>query len=88
MHRTAAARAVLVLDIDDDRDPRQMQRQGATGAPRRLALAAHLLVGCRSSLDNRLGEPQRLCDLFQRELQLSRGRSSPSARRSGCASAP
>jgi hypothetical protein len=35
-----------------------MRRQGAAVALRRLALASRLRVGCRFSLDNRLGEPQ------------------------------
>jgi hypothetical protein len=47
MHGPAVARAALVLDIDDDLDPRQMGGK----ALRRLALAAHLLVGGRFSLD-------------------------------------
>ena len=39
MHRAAAARAALVIDIDDHLDPRRMRRQGPSVALRRISLA-------------------------------------------------
>ena len=87
MHRTAAAWAALVLDIEDHLDPRQMRRQVTAVALRRLALACSLLVGCGFSLDCRLREAERLHDIFQRELQLIRIELFRTRARSGCASA-
>jgi hypothetical protein len=72
MHDAAAARAVLVLDIDNGLDPRQMGRQGAAVALRRLALDRRLLVVWRFRLDHGPGGAERLFDLFQAELQLIR----------------
>jgi quercetin dioxygenase-like cupin family protein len=72
LHRAAAARAALVLDIDDDLEPRQMRRHGAAVALRRLAVDRRLLAGWRLALDARLSGAERLLDLFQPELQLIR----------------
>ena len=72
MHRTAAVRAALVFDIDHHLDPRQMRRQGAAVAQRRLALAGRLSVGRRFQIDCGLRRAERLSDLLQCELQLIR----------------
>lgn len=72
MHDAAAARATLVLDIDNGLDPRQMGWQGAAVALRRLALDRRLLVVWRFNLDHGPGGAERLFDLFQAELQLIR----------------
>ena len=72
VHCAAAARAVFVLDIEDDLDPWQMRWQGTAVALRWLAPARRLLVGRRLTRDPCLGGTERLFDLFQPELQLIR----------------
>ena len=65
----AAAGAALVLDVDQDLDPRQVRRQGAQVAPpnpwrpRGAAPCSHLLL-------RRLGRRDGLLEVLQAELQL------------------
>ena len=65
----AAAGAALVLDVDQDLDPRQVRRQGAQvaspnpGRPRGAAPRSHLLL-------RRLGGCRGLLEVLEAELQL------------------
>ena len=65
----AAAGAALVLDVDQDLDPRQVRRQGAQvaspnpGRPRGAVPRSHLLL-------RRLGCCRGLLEVLQAELQL------------------
>ncbi len=68
MQRSAAARAALVVDIDDHLVARQMRRQRTAIAPRRLTFPRCLR--CRRCW--RLRGRERLLDLFEPELQLIR----------------
>ena len=63
---TAAARASLVLDIDELLDPFEMRRQRTTvGLARAIGLG---LPGCRFACGTRLTESR--LDIFQAELKL------------------
>ena len=69
VQRPAAAGAALVVDVDQDLDPRQVRRQGAQIAspslwcPRGAAPCSHLLL-------RRLGGRHGLLKVFQAELEL------------------
>ena len=69
MQGPAAAGAALVLDVDQDLDPRQVRRQGAQvaspnpGRPRGAVPCSHLLL-------RRLGRCRGLLEVLQAELQL------------------
>jgi site-specific DNA recombinase len=69
VHGPAAARAGLVLEVDQDLDPRQVRRQGAQVAPARprrprgAAPRGHLLL-------RRLGRRGGLLEVLQAELEL------------------
>ncbi len=72
MHGATAAGTALVLDIDDDLEPRQMRRQCAAIALRLLAFLGCLLRGWRAALGTGLRRAERLFDLLQPELELVR----------------
>ena len=69
--RAATARAGLVLDIDRDIDPGQIDRQGASIAPRfgGPGLARRLFRG-RGGLAGGLGRADGLLQVFESQLQL------------------
>ena len=68
MQRAAAARAALVVDIDDHLVARQVRRQRTAVALRRPAFSGRLRrCGCW-----RLRSPERLLDVFEPQLQLIR----------------
>ena len=71
MQRVAAARTSAVLDVDDDLVARQVCRQGAVIADRRLStrLARQACSGGRGVLAGLVGG-DGLLELLQRELQL------------------